>query len=56
MFLFEKRGKLITRYIGPFEVMEMTREVIYQLNLLMELQAIHEAFHVSNLRKGFDVH
>ncbi|XP_016676589.1 uncharacterized protein [Gossypium hirsutum] len=46
---FEKRGKLIPRFIGPYEVTERVGLVAYRLNLLPELQKIHDMFHVSML-------
>ena len=51
VFRFGKKGKLSPRYIGPFEITEKIGEVTYRLNLPSKLQSIHNAFHVSNLRK-----
>ena len=48
---FGKRGKLSSRYVGPFEIVEKVGEVAYKLNLPEELRGIHPTFHVSNLRK-----
>lgn len=39
------------RFIGPFEVTEHIGNVAYRLNLPQELGNLHNAFHVSNLRK-----
>ena len=47
---FGKRGKLVSRSIGPFEVLERVRTVAYQLALLPSLSGVHEMFHVSMLR------
>ena len=48
---FGKRGNLLLRYIGPFEVLEMVGVVAYLLALPPSLSSVHEAFHVSMLRK-----
>ena len=48
---FDKRGKLSSRYIGPFDVLERVGAVAYRLALLSSLSSIHEVFHVSMLRK-----
>ncbi|XP_071727691.1 uncharacterized protein [Rutidosis leptorrhynchoides] len=45
-----KRGKLSSRYVGPFEVIERISPVAYRLKLSQELSGIHNAFHVSNLK------
>nr|GFA48128.1 putative reverse transcriptase domain-containing protein [Tanacetum cinerariifolium] len=47
----EKIGKLNPRYVGPFKVLERVRDVAYKLDLLEELSRVHNAFHVSNLKK-----
>ena len=48
---FGKRGKLLPRYIGPFEVLERVGIVSYRLALLPSLSSVHNVFHVSMLRK-----
>ena len=48
---FNKRGKLATRYIGPFEILERVGTVAYRLALPPILLGVHEVFHVSMLRK-----
>ena len=48
---FDKRGKLLPRYIRPFELLEMVGTVAYRLALLLCLLSVHAVFHVSMLRK-----
>ena len=48
---FSKQGKLVPRYIGPFEILERVGTVVYQLALPPSLSGVHEVFHVSMLRK-----
>ncbi|GKD13501.1 hypothetical protein Tco_1197908, partial [Tanacetum coccineum] len=45
------KGKLEPRYVGPFEIVERLGPVAYRLRLPQELSDIHDAFHVSNLKK-----
>jgi hypothetical protein len=48
---FKIRGKLGTRYIRPFKILEQRGEVAYQLELPPQLLDVHDVFHVSHLRK-----
>ena len=48
---FGKRGKLNPRYIGPFQILAKIGPVAYRLELPSELSAVHDVFHVSNLKK-----
>ena len=48
---FSKRGKLLPRYIKPFEVLKRVGTVSYQLVLPPNLSGVHVVFHVSMLRK-----
>ncbi|KAF5442905.1 hypothetical protein F2P56_035513 [Juglans regia] len=50
---FGKKGKLSPRYEGPFEVMERVGAVAYRLELPVEMQGMHNFFHVSSLKKSF---
>nr|GEV40080.1 putative reverse transcriptase domain-containing protein [Tanacetum cinerariifolium] len=43
--------KLALRFVGPFEIIEKTGPVTYKLDLLKELDGVHDTFHVSNLKK-----
>jgi hypothetical protein len=52
---FGVKGKLAPRYIGPFEILEICRPVAYHLQLPSQLTAIHNIFHVSQLRKCLKV-
>ena len=51
MIRFDKRGKLLPRYIGPFEVLKRVGTVAYWLALPPTLSSVHEVFHVSMLQK-----
>ncbi|KAG8503904.1 hypothetical protein CXB51_001877 [Gossypium anomalum] len=48
---FGKKGKLSPRFIGPFEVIERVGPLAYRLALPIELEKIHNVFHVSMLRR-----
>jgi hypothetical protein len=48
---FSIKGKLAPRNIGPFEIIEVCGPVAYRLQLPPQLAAIHDIFHVSQLRK-----
>jgi hypothetical protein len=48
---FGVKGKLALRYIGPYEVTEKFGTIAYRIRLLDQLSAVHDVFHVSQLKK-----
>ena len=48
---FGKRGKLSSRFIGPFEILERVGTVAYWLALAPNMSGVHEEFHVSMLQR-----
>jgi hypothetical protein len=48
---FGVKGKLAPRYIGPYEITEVCGLVAYSIRLTERFAAIHNVFHVSQLRK-----
>ncbi|GKC25930.1 putative reverse transcriptase domain-containing protein [Tanacetum coccineum] len=48
---FGKKGKLVPRFVGPFEIIEKVGHVAYRLDLPEELNGVHDTFHVLNLMK-----
>ncbi|GJX02166.1 putative reverse transcriptase domain-containing protein [Tanacetum coccineum] len=50
---FGKHGKLNPIYVGPFKVLEKVGVVAYNLELPQELSRVHNAFHISNLKKCY---
>ena len=48
---FGRKGKLSHRFIGSYEVIEKVGPVAYKLSLPLELENIHNIFHVSMLRR-----
>ena len=51
MFFLRQEGKLASRYIEPFEILERIGMVAYQLALPPDVSQVHLVFHVSILRK-----
>nr|GEZ54422.1 putative reverse transcriptase domain-containing protein [Tanacetum cinerariifolium] len=43
---FGKQGKLNSRYVGPFKVLERVGDVAYKIDLPEELSRVHNTFHV----------
>jgi hypothetical protein len=48
---FGVKGKLAPCYIGPYQIQARRGEVAYQLSLPENLSAVHDVFHVSQLKK-----
>jgi hypothetical protein len=48
---FGVKGKLAPRYIEPYQIQARHGEVAYQLSLPESLSAVHDIFHVSQLKK-----
>jgi hypothetical protein len=48
---FGVKGKLAPRYIGPYEVTEKFGTVAYRIGLPDRLSAVHDVFHVLQLKK-----
>ena len=48
---FGVKKKLAPRYIGPFKITEQRGPVAYWLELPPHLAAVHDVFHVSQLKK-----
>ena len=46
---FGKSGKLSSRFIGPFEILERVGTLAYQVALPPSMPGVHEVFHVSML-------
>ena len=46
-----KGKKLQSRYIGPFNILQLVGKVAYRLELPISLSQIHDIFHVSLLKK-----
>ena len=48
---FGIKGKLAPYYIGPYEIIEECGPVAFHIRLPDRLSAVHNMFHVSQLRK-----
>ena len=48
---FGKKGKLSSRFIGPYEILERIGPMAYCLALSLDLAKLHNLFHVSMLRR-----
>jgi hypothetical protein len=52
---FGVKGKLAPRYIGPYEIIEICGPVAYRIRLPDRFSAVHNVFHVAQLKKGVKV-
>jgi hypothetical protein len=52
---FRVKGKLAPRYIGSFPILEQCGPVAYILQLPESLSAVHNVFHVSQLKKCLQI-
>jgi hypothetical protein len=52
---FGIKGKLAPRYVGPFEILVQCGFMAYKVKLPEHLSAIHNVFHVSQLKKCLQV-
>ena len=48
---FGSKGKLASRYIRPFEILDRVGNVSYRLALPPQMSHVHNVFHVSMLRR-----
>jgi hypothetical protein len=44
---FKVKGKLASRYVGPFKIIGCKGEVAYQLKLPPQMSDVHDVFHMS---------
>ena len=52
---FGVKGKLAPRYVGPYEIIEICGPVAYRVRLPPRLAAVHDVFHISQLKKCVQV-
>ena len=48
---FGVKRKLAPRYVGPYKIIEWKGNVAYKLHLPLEMSAIFDVFHVSQLKR-----
>ena len=48
---FSKKGRLSSRYIGPYRISKRVGNVAHELELPQELAAVHLVIHISMLKK-----
>ena len=51
---FGKKWKLSPRYVGPYKSFKRIGKVAYELELPVDLEAVHPVFHISLLKKCVD--
>ena len=50
-FRFRQKGRLSSRFIGPYEILSRIGEVAYRLALPPELSGVHNVFHINMFKK-----
>ena len=48
---FGVKRKLAPKYVGPYKIIKQRGRVAYKLQLPLEMQAIFNVFHVSQLKR-----
>ncbi|WMV37904.1 hypothetical protein MTR67_031289 [Solanum verrucosum] len=48
---FCKKGKIIPRHAGPYQILKSVGKGAYELDMPNELASVHHVFHVSMLKK-----
>ncbi|WMV51065.1 hypothetical protein MTR67_044450 [Solanum verrucosum] len=48
---FGKKGKLSPRYVDPYLILKTIGKVAYELELPVDLAAVHPVFHISLLKR-----
>ena len=51
---YEMKGKLSTRYVGPYKILKRVDKVAFELELPTKLVAAQQVFHISLLKKCVD--
>ena len=52
---FGVKRKLAPKYVGPYPIIEKSKRVAYKIQLPLEMRAIFNVFHVSQLKKCLHV-
>ncbi|GJW83082.1 putative reverse transcriptase domain-containing protein [Tanacetum coccineum] len=52
---FGKKGKLAPRFVGPFEIIEKVGHVAYRLDLLEELNGVHDTFYLNIVEEPVEI-
>ena len=46
-----EKAKLCTKYVGPYEILQIIAKVAYKLALPMKFEKIHYVFHIFQLKR-----
>lgn len=50
---FRKKGKLSPRYVGPYKIIKIVGNVVYQLALPLDLDGVHPLFLCVHVEEAF---